>query len=54
MIDNPLNLKFVSLLPWCPFLFVSEAEVTDIIHWFQSLWPDRVYATWVNINAAAQ
>ncbi len=26
---------------------LSEAEADAVIDWFQSLWPDRVYAAWV-------
>lgn len=26
---------------------LSEAEAEAVIDWFQSLWPDRVYAAWV-------
>ncbi len=29
---------------------LSDEEITDIIHWFQSLWPDEVYSSWAQIN----
>ncbi len=29
---------------------LSDEEITDIIYWFQSLWPDEVYSSWAQIN----
>lgn len=29
---------------------MSEAEINDIIDWFQALWPPEVYATWRKTN----
>lgn len=29
---------------------LSDAEVDDIINWFQALWPPEVYATWRKTN----
>lgn len=25
---------------------LAEGQIIDIIHWFQSLWPDELYAVW--------
>ena len=31
---------------------LSDAEIEDIISWFQALWPPEVYATWRKTNPA--
>ncbi len=31
---------------------LSADEIGDIIHWFQSFWPDDVYQAWTRQNAA--
>ncbi len=31
---------------------LGDEEITDIIYWFQSLWPDEVYSSWAQINQA--
>lgn len=33
---------------------LSDQDIDDIIVWFQSLWPDELYAAWRRINHAAQ
>ena len=32
---------------------LSDEQVLDIIAWFQDKWPDDIYATWSDIEAAA-
>ncbi|MFM1892816.1 MAG: hypothetical protein RLZ44_1893 [Pseudomonadota bacterium] len=32
---------------------LSRAEVLAIIAWFQSLWPDEIYAAWQRMDAAS-
>lgn len=29
---------------------LSEQDITDVIAWFQSQWPDRTYAAWQRMN----
>ena len=31
---------------------LSDAEINDIVDWFQALWPPEVYATWRKTNPA--
>jgi mono/diheme cytochrome c family protein len=33
---------------------LTEAEIDDTIAWFQSLWPDEVYAAWHVIDSRAR
>ena len=33
---------------------LSVVEIIEIIHWFQSLWSDRIYSTWLQINTASE
>ena len=31
---------------------LDDKEIEDIIHWFQSLWPDELYQAWARQNEA--
>jgi mono/diheme cytochrome c family protein len=33
---------------------LSDQDIDDIIAWFQSLWPDELYAAWQRTNQASQ
>lgn len=33
---------------------LSDAEIDAVIAWFQSLWPDEIYAEWTKIDARAR
>jgi mono/diheme cytochrome c family protein len=33
---------------------LSDQQIDDIILWFQSLWPDEVYATWYKMDQDAR
>ena len=33
---------------------LSDQEIVDVIAWFQSLWPDPVYAQWREIEARSK
>lgn len=33
---------------------LTDAEVVAVIAWFQSLWPDEVYAAWLEMDASAR
>lgn len=33
---------------------LSEQDIGDIIAWFQSQWPDEIYAAWQRMNQASQ
>lgn len=41
-----------SMPPWGTTL--TDADIDSIITWFQSLWPDPVYAAWVDIDRRAR
>lgn len=41
-----------SMPPWRATL--SDADIDTVVTWFQSLWPDPVYAAWVDIDRRAR
>lgn len=38
--------------PWGDKL--SDEEIEAIIAWFQSLWPDEIYAVWLRLDAESR